>query len=346
MKSLLLFVLMGFTIQVRAESADSKDPPYHIPAIMKNFMVHIVHLQPYLSSEAEFKKEQNEEMLHEGIDELLASAKAIKSERSLQVPNYMISTQAITGQIQLGFDLFKQDKKEQARRTLLAVPAMCIQCHMQGGGFIREVFSTHPDDLKGTALEKAEYLYATRNFDQAFKMYDQALKEIQTGRSPEAADLREKIFHRKLSYWVRIKRDFNGAEADLQKMKKLTALPNPQKVRIDAWIKAVQAMKVDSKVEPKIESLLQKSESVFGSGGQIQDAQLPRAFWLAGLLSDHLIHQPKAANTAQVLYWSAKADRALAGNSVFTTAQLLFKECAEKFANEPIAARCKAELKP
>lgn len=325
-----------------------KPEPYHVPAIMRNFMVHLLHLQPYLGSQAEFGSEQNEEMIQEGIEELLASAKAVQQQKHLQVANYVIPMESITRQISGAYDDFKKDRKDVSRRQLLAVPAMCSHCHMQGGGYIREVFTAGPDDLKGSAMVKAEYLYATRNFDSALKQYDRALTEVAQGRSPDAAQLRDKIFYRRLSYWVRAKRDFAGGVQDLQRMSRVAGVTDAQKKRLQAWVQDLNALKTEwspGKKEPKNDEVLAMSEKIFDAPSAELDSKLPRAFWLAGLLSDQLIHHSDAsAKTAEVLYWSGRADQALAGHSVYSTARELFRDCAEKFKEHPISKKCQKAL--
>jgi len=363
---LILVAVLGYSLQAcaaePANPSNKENPIYSAPAtasvtegdiksLMYTVLAEISSLQEYMVSEKKFLDPKNDKVIANHIQQLSRLSTQVLKTKKLQVPGYRLSGEALDSHFQELKYAYNSGNKKYARWMLSATPYACASCHTQIAHSPKPLWELNEKDLSGSVFEKADFLFATRNYAQAEKLYTQMLRSYAGDTLPNTTlddQQIETVAKRKLSIFVRINRDFKNAEVSFSKDLQNKKLPKDLHENMKSWI---TQLKSASKQDPKI---LGKPMKVIAHAAKVLD-KLPRTFVSANnpqlvdvlnvssLLYQTLHAHPRDELTASLLFWLGVADLSLNNEFFFSLGSTYLKECMREFPKTLVARRCFAE---
>lgn len=304
-------------------------------------------LTPFIVSEVEFSKDQNQKKIAKHITQLKNSFKSLKDHPMMTSSGLSLNRSVMGEQLDQIEALFKQSKHDFARYKLLSALNLCVSCHTQTEHKqIERVFNEkEKDGVKLGVFEKAEYLYITRRYDEALPLYDQYIFEFRK------ADDDEKLFRafeRKLSYYVRLKRDYKSAHSSFESNLKNKDIPNRVRAEVNDWLKILSGKTLWDNFDAKkiteeemgkfIQSFIKDNED--GPIFTVTDSTEVLDMDLSSILLEYYNQNPNTKLGAQILYWMAMIDRRLNDDLFYSLGDLYLVQCMEKYPEDPIAKDC------
>jgi hypothetical protein len=366
-----LLIYISFLLPVFCIANPSKTAPIKTEAnvstkeVMHSALNAIVKLVPYMSSELKFTDPNHQQDIEKyliQVKEAFVNASHIKDLKS---PNFEPSSQIIQEHLEETVTLFKNKNKTFARLRLSHTTSICISCHTQLPpekvssftlGF-KQVTKNHFD----SSFEYAEYLYLIRDYTNALKNYDHAIKERLTNASnlkkiPNLINQHEfndktlnESIKKSLSIYLKIKKDVNAGLKFINNLLAYKNLTQYLKSDLKDWSRKLQPWKkvalpktFSNEVEIKkfINEYLVPLETA-ESGMNEQEITLLIA---SGVLSNFLTQHPSSSLAPEILYWLGVSAHELNNNLFFDLGESYLKSCITHFPKSPIAPRCYMEL--
>lgn len=190
MKYIILMLAMGSLLACK-----SKDPrldkvdAVQTPApswsgSMKNLQKILSEVEPFLFNTKEFNDPSNQVFIGKRIQLLAAESKNISHNPTLvnRDPTVRFVASQFSQNLYRANEAFKSGRVEYARYEVMKVTNACIQCHtrmQQGPEFS---FTRNESFLKKLpVLDQAEFLIASRNYNQAYELLLKSLSTDQRG---------------------------------------------------------------------------------------------------------------------------------------------------------------------
>lgn len=153
-----------------------------IPDVEMHVMTkEILVLQRYMFSESAFMDAKNEQAIRNAFPVLEKHLKRLKEQVFTKEPFLRTTTSMLAEQVSDADEAFRENQKHYARYVLVSSLQMCIACHTRTAS---SDFVLPEEELKGASmLEKANYYFATRQFDKGRDLYEQVLKEMEGDES-------------------------------------------------------------------------------------------------------------------------------------------------------------------
>lgn len=340
-----IFMSDDLWAQKKPEVLSSKEKD--VRAKMLGISHQLSELTPFIVSEIEFSKDQNQKKIAKHITQLKNSFKSLKDHPMMTTSGLSLNRSVMGEQLDQIEALFKQSKHDFARYKLLSALNLCVSCHTQTEHKqIERVFSEkEKDGVKLGVFEKAEYLYITRRYDEALPIYDQYIFEFRK------ADDDEKLFRafeRKLSYYVRLKRDYKTAHSSFENNLKNKDIPNRVRAEVNDWLKILSGKTLWDNFDAKkiteeemrkfIQSFIKDNED--GPIFTVTDSTEVLDMDLSSILLEYYNQNPNTKLGAQILYWMAMIDRRLNDDLFYSLGDLYLVQCMEKYPEDPIAKDC------
>jgi tetratricopeptide (TPR) repeat protein len=348
--SVALLSLNSCSSQYSTPSSSDKKSITDLHSLMYEMLTVISDLQMYMVSEKAFSDSANQTKIGTQLDALTSLSQQVIHQKSLQVPTYKISGRVLDEHIQETARVFKAGNKKYARWMLYSTPAACISCHTQGGESAKPLWMLKADQVSGTDFERAEFLFATRNYEEALKLYNLAISRYPSNSSVFGILELETALKRKLSYYLRVQRNYQAAYDSVKSDLKNSKLPKALRGAMKSWQTELQgklrAGHSDKKLSPK--ALLSQAEKTFGNSGRLllsaESRELVDFLILAGRLAEALKTEDKSDLTPEYLYWLGFAELSLNHQFFFSLGPLYLKECIRDYSSHPIAKSCYREL--
>lgn len=346
LRLLLVATFLVNSALAASDKKETKEAPSspEVRSVMVQFLGHILNLKTFLVSEKRFSQKKNEKTIEKELLALKNLAQTSLHEQKFNAPGMVVSKEVLEHHINETYNTFKKGNKSYARWMLNGTFSICVSCHTQSPApgnqsWAHQIQKSFPN--KG---EQAEFLFLTRNFDDALKIFNERISG--PGRALKTDEL-DQIMERKLMIFVRIRQNPGQAIDSFQEDLKSRKIPKFLKAKIKQWIVELEEWKKEPPfaIEPvtetafksKVESLLEKAEKV-------ESADLDRKsviyLRLSGLLSDFSNKHPKTKLTPEILYWMAKCDRHLKQNFFYSLGDLYLKECMKSHAKHAVAKKC------
>lgn len=342
----LLFFLFG-SFALSQEKAALKKPETN--QLMNQMLIELSTLKNYFVSQEKFTDPKNNEAISTHLKEFAKLAKEARHNPDLTKENYKFSGEVLDEHIAEVERLFRSGNKAFARRQLASTVSVCMSCHTQIPTNNRAFVDFQNYKMFSSPFDQAEFLFATRAFDQAFFLYDLVIDGYPANKT--SLDQVEGSLDRQLAYFSRIKRNPKDAVAKLKLHQKNKQLPGFLKANLKTWI--IQFENWDKQVtpDPKIASdkeILDFAKKVIetkwtSSAMQANNPDLIPYLRVSGILYEYLHLHPTAAATPDILYWLAVCERSIDDSFFYSLADLYLKECVLKFPTSPIATSCYKE---
>ncbi len=230
-----------------------------------------------------------------------------------------------------------------ARRALRSTLDVCSSCHAQLTETANQVWKFDENLLKGTSFQRAEFLFATRQYGPALTLYRNFARNYSADQDPMELEL---ALTRILAIDVRLVRNPKAARDELELVKKNSAYSSSLKTKIDRWIREIK--RVEAISPPNIEKIsapdlvkfCAKHLSLEDAKDFSDNPKLVQALYLSGLLYQFIATRPKKDLNADVLYWLALYETRLGENYPVELSRLYLKECVLQFSADPAAKKC------
>jgi hypothetical protein len=309
----------------------------------------LTDLQPLMVNEKLFLDPAQDKLINEKLKRFSEISAQVHKFKDLQGPGFKVSGASLNSHVQEMTKSFKNGNKKYARWMLASTPFACISCHTQGTRSQVELWNVQADDLKGSPFDRAEFLFATRNFAQAIEIYDSIIKNFPgtmvAGQSPELRDL-ETSLKRELTYFVRMAQDPGPLMRLLEAASKNAKIPDYIRVNIRFWNKELAKLKSGTRLSSrKTPDLITATRKLMDgvSRGQISSSnpKLVSVLDASAALYQRLDQESLAsADKGEILHLLALTDLSLNNEFFFSLGHLYLKECMKLGPTVPAAKNC------
>lgn len=193
----------------------------------------INELKNFMYSDKQFSDPKNQQTIQKNLNDLEKFAKTVSHNPKVKAPGYRISSEVLIEQISETNRVFRAGNKSYARWMLTSSLGLCMSCHTQIPTGSKMAWDLSIKGEPRDSFNSAEFLYATRAFDEANDIYGRIIQ-----RFPKNVTVNqlETALERKLAYYARVKRDPVGGISSLQRHLKNKKLPVFAKKNIESWI--------------------------------------------------------------------------------------------------------------
>lgn len=346
--SVCLFILISST-SVLAQSKTKKQfhPDTAVRHKMNTISGTIRELGPYIASEQEFVKEKNKKYIQKNLAELADLFKNLVAHPVIASQGLSMNQAVMTEQLQQTVNLFKSDKKSQARAKFTAALNLCVGCHTQspGQGLSKLFQDKDIEKMKVSNYEKAELYFITRDYNKAMELYDQFLMK---SKKTDDDEFIFKALERQLIYFVKIKKDFNFGKAQFDKYLKAGIFNEKISEEVNEWSRTLAKKPLWENFTP--ENVKEDEMEKFMKGFIADDEEGPiftvtnssevYDLNLSSILLDYYNAHPDTKLGGRILYWLATLDKRINDELFFSVGDFYLLSCMEKYSKDPVASEC------
>jgi hypothetical protein len=312
------------TLTTAAQASTDKE-------LMNAFLVELTALKKYMVSETKFNAQENEAEIALHLKEFTRLAKEARHSPELNAPNFTFSREILEDHISDTERLFRAGKKTFARWQLNATVSVCASCHSQLPASSRAFSDFKDTKLFANDLDKAEFLYSTRAFEEALPLYR---KVIDKGTIFEA----DTAIQRELTYYLRIKRDPKAAVPVMIDHSLNAKLWPTIKSQVQNWISQLEYL--SKQPAPDFSKMTKKQFDRHFKSKPVKGADLVTQLYVSGLLLEFLNTNKNSKLVPDVLYQLAIVESSLSKNFFFSLSDMYLKACMLQFPQAPVAVKC------
>lgn len=312
----------------------------------------ITSLLPLTFDKAAFESDANKKAITADINKLSALAKTMVTQSSRfadKDPSIKFISERFAGDIELAKAQWSTGDRIIPRRLLRNITDYCVSCHTRSGkGLEFQGVTNSPSFRKLPVLNQAEYLAATRHYDDAIQTYQKAMIDRPLAKiDPGEWDL---AVRKLLAITVRVK---NDPQTTLGVLKKIRANPDamPSSVTFDIeeWEKSAKAWKTEASHSTKSDKdLLAESKRLMIEGEKLkaisEGAGLIYFLRASSLLSQELAAQSSGPYYQELLWLAGQSAAALQGLNFWTMQDIYFEQCIRTKDNMLLSRKCFAGL--
>lgn len=346
-KTIFVFIAVSFTCIQGAQAKSIPDVKVDkiskkaLPEEMMETANLIFELQLYSTSIDKFGDPKNEGEIKRILSALEKKSVNILKHAQINTTAYRVSGVALAKHLSDLNKTYNDGSRIYARMMSVSTPMLCASCHSQLPDSTSHVWKIDQKSLKGTTFERAEILFSTWHYDEALKLYDEIVRGYPGKSSSDPYEV-ERSLNKKLSIFLRSKRDPKAArlsfEADLKNKKLAEGISE----RLKFWVKSLKDIeKSQSTYESydKPEKLLEFVNKVYSEPNE-SEANAPLRVYTSGLIYQALHQHPKDKYSPEFLYWLAKSDQDYNRDIFFGLSQNYLRECVVQYPKHPIAKKC------
>jgi mono/diheme cytochrome c family protein len=238
----------------------------------------------------------------------------------------------------------KAGNRAYARVMLNASTGYCIACHTRnssGPQFSALKIDARLDGMK--PLEKADYLTATRNFDQAFLEYEKILKKSESGVGEAFLD--EKAVRGALGIAIRVKHDPDLALALVNSLAANSKSPYFIRERAGQWKKSILEWKASAGKKASGESAYEEALKLIAEGKATQKFPVDRSADVLYLRASSLVHDllstgPKGPLLAKANYLAGLTYEVLDDYGIRNFNEYYYRACVRADPHTILAQEC------
>lgn len=340
-KVLLLVLLLTGTSGLTAHT--------EVKPLMNQMFNDIFDLKPFIVSEEAFKDPKNSEAITKSLKHMVEVSKNINHEMKIQRTGFQVSAKILTQQLREAQVVFETGNKPYALWMLKSTLGVCMNCHTQLPSASTHLTTLNKGHILSNPFEEAEFLFVIRNFDEAMKLYRQALSGYP--KNMVSVESLEKIVYRQLFYYVRVKRDMSELVKVLETNLKSKDLPK----NLTAKLQGLKAAAIKMKSEPyPVYSSLQEKElrsyvesalkaelaGSFDFGSPQRELQYLK---VSSVLFEYLDQNPGTHLKPDILYWLSLCEIRFSHQMLYSVPELYLKQCVLEFPKNPVAKKCLTE---
>lgn len=343
--SLILTILVFTTISYA--SSIQNEP---IPTAMYGFLHEITALQPYMVSSKEFGSQENQTVIQDHLNNLSKIAATLHHQPRLDKPFFKVMTDILPEHLQELNDSFREGHKDDARSMLMATFDGCSSCHSQVASKYSSLWRFNSDDLKGSKFEKAEFLFAIRQYDDALKLYREVINEFRPNAIEQiSSDVLDSL-KKKQSIFIRAKKDLRAAKSEIQRDADNKNLPEVVTMSLIGSSLTIDQLLREKKPDPiksSSKDLEQFSAHTLNKAigvGWLSQRNTVTQMYIESLLYDFVQNHKPYQIGPGIYYWLAKCEKKTNTSYYFPIAEFYLKECIDRYPLSYEAKLCFNEL--
>ncbi len=318
---------------------------------MHDFLAHLLALEPYTATRKAFTDPRNERVIASHLTALADETGAIEHFSPLQTIGFSVSAGVLQDHVRATRRAFLIGRKDYARWMATETVQGCIACHSQLPAASVSL-TIDPEQIEGTDLDRADFLFASRQFDRALKLYDRIIAEYRPSATVDPLQIGneavDEAVARKLAIDLRVRRDPAGAANSLEADLANGQLPPTLRDAMKAWIGELREPGLLPKFDPAKASrseLEAYATSILGPDPkEVNLFTSPKVvapyLVLSGVLYEALATPHGDLSPSEILRWLAACDRALSRRFLFSLSELYLQECIHRAPHTPVAAAC------
>lgn len=343
----IFFSIVLFSSLVAAQAPNTQQ---EVPATMVQFLDEIESLQPFMVSEKRFSASENQLNIQTRLNHLSEISTNLKHEQRLVSPFFKVMTEILPQHIEEMKDSFKAGDKEHARLMLNSTLDGCSSCHSQVKNKNSHLWKFSADTIKGNTFEKAEFLFAVRQYDEAYPRYQKVIQDFKpTSIEPINQDVQDSL-SKKLNILIRSKRDLTEAQNEIERDIGKPELPKPIKALLRSNLASVKELKKIT--VPNLTMAKSKEMEIFAAKtlgkstnvGWMVDRNIVPQLYVSGVLYEYVQLHSVSEIGPGIYYWLAKCEKKISKNYFFPIAEFYLKECIERYPLSLEAKLCFNEL--
>lgn len=314
------------------------------PSVMYEFLARVLELQPYMVSSSRWADPAHQKEIQEDLNALAEKSKSLTEVHRLEVASFRPTASILIEDLGLTARAYAQGDKEFARRMMNTSLEACASCHAQVGNKSAASWNFEESSLRGSALERAEFLMATRQYEDAEATYRGLAEGTTTPEDPsEVGIAAERLFQIDLE----IRSDLKAAESALKAIQENTRLPEDLKSKAKLWdqqLKNIQSKPTINPTEASSDEMLAYIKiflkSLDAPTKSDDDLYIP-SFYLSGLTYKFLQSHKEEPSHAPILYALGSLElRQHRETGLANLGSLYFRECVYRYAQSPWAKQC------
>lgn len=345
----VLGLLLILSVGARAEISLKKEKSLSTKESMAIFLDELIGLKKFLGSDDEFIDSKNTEKISMHLRGLAKAIKNTAHDPLLRQENFKFSREVLEDHVTETERVFRLGNKSFARWMTNSTLGICMGCHTQLPTQSRKFALFFKSGFFTSAFDEAEFMYATKNFEGADKIYrDLILGFPKNNLSPDRLD---RSVQRVLTYRIRVARDLPSVKSTIVEFRKNKQLPEFILRNLDAWSEQTtlwQEKKLPDPMTAKSREIItfaEKNLSFDTNQSRIETAD-PRFISnliVSGILYEYLHQHSHSTDVPDILYRLATIDREMNNSPFYSLADLYLKECMLKFPESKIAKKCYSE---
>ncbi|MBY0469519.1 hypothetical protein K2X30_00010 [bacterium] len=295
----------------------------------------------------------NAKRLSEIAKEMDVALKGGKGKAKIQIsdkdPSLPMIMDLFYDQTEEAYSALQSGNRDYARGLLRNVTGYCISCHTRSGTG-PESSLPKPDGFgKLTAMQKAEFFAASRQFDAAL---DELKTVIDDGDYAKANPFQwEKAVRYALAIAIRVKNDPAQAKKLTEKVMDSKTAPAFLKGNAKKWKVAVEAWQKESKttIPKKKDALMREAVRLIGQAKKLQNYPSDRAGDIYYLRASSRLHEmmslaPKGKELAEALYLAGLSYESLSYLNFWALPDLYYESCIKKAPHTSLSQECYRQL--
>lgn len=305
-------------------------------------------LQKFLLSEKEFLSSENEKTIRKslaGMNEHLR-----KLDRSfLDDPALRVNLTLLREHMNDAERFFAGGNKLFARYMTQSALQMCIACHTRSE--VKADFALPREEMtKGISIEKADFLFATRQFEAGREMYEKVIDSY--GKEGVTSYVARRALEALAVYYARVKEDPTRASNYFQKVGQRSDFPEYLKKDAKQWATDFSAWAGEKK-EGKSGSasvLLARAKKLLKSDDFSLAGDSERKFHIRRLRASALLHKVlespgnRSPEKGEALHLLGQLYRRMDHQLFFRFGEMYLKACILEYPGTKTARDCYSAL--
>lgn len=347
---LIVILIVSPTTYAEPKKIDSSIKPT-LRDVMHDFVNYLTDAKAFSISETNIKDEDSAKT-DRAIEKLKTSLDKIDPSQLPPSQAYNISLKALQQHFLEIERAYKFGNKYYGRWMLNATGSLCIMCHAQVPSSSRTLQFNGPykNPQNGEQqFSQAEFLFTTRQFEQAMKIYDELVAQYpKNGLNSSQLDT---VLRHRVTYFARIKRDPVDGMSRLTKDLTNKNIPDPLSKNLSAWValfrkwgrEDIAADNASAKDILKYAQTEMK-KTLWDRMSEANDPRVVTYLKVSGVLYNYLFTHPSSNETPEILLWLGRCENALNNQFFYSLGDLYYKECIENFSSSAAAKECYREL--
>lgn len=344
MKQHRIFFVAAVTLFSISSFAEERG---ELKATMKKNFDALMSLQEFVANPKAFSDPGNRDEIQKSLDSMSSLKHVFPQKMAEQEPGLAAISSLFSSYLKDVQGSFKAGASGNfVRNQIRTMTGFCLSCHTRvstNQSFVDMASKVEASNL--TAIEKAEFYAATRQFDKAIKAYDDLISKMEPGEFGHI-ELGRAV-RQVLSITIRIKQDAKATFYILEKLASRDDIPEFFRRYITQWKADVTKWTQEKKraKEMSAAELVEKAKSLIAEASKRQlfpvdpvgDVNFLRA---TNLLHEALQKDPKGKFRGEALYSLGSCYDALQDPLLWALDSLYFEACVREFPHSDVAKRC------
>lgn len=342
-----IFTLLSFVGCKSASNSGTQpiDGPAAWKVDMHQMSASLANLLPLSADPLQFNNPSNQPQIEQEIARLAHFSHAIgqMKDKPAADPSMEFMAKEFNAEMTEAQRQLRLGNRSYSRFLIRNATNYCISCHTQTNRGPQFNLATNPFVARMTPLERANYLFAVRGFDQGLKEFEAAMQGPDVALLPYASV--EEVTLKALAVAVRVKQDPRMAEQIVERILHSKWAPVYLQLSAVGWKSSIQ----DWRKAPKGKTLTDARALLTKGWSRQVELPMSRAGLIEFLRASVLLHDLLDKKTgdksyAEILYSAGLASEALKELDLYSLSGFYFENCIRKAPHTMTSRSCYVRL--